>query len=131
MKRLALLLLLAGCSDQNKLWRESEIHDIAEDAAVDSTAELASRVAELEDQVERQQKYIDTVSGAATAALNANMSVAKQVDENARVANENALREMNRRGACGYRSVNRYNEAGQIIAIVNEKIPCTMNDLQK
>ncbi len=132
MKRAVLLLLaLAGCSDQNKLWRESEIHDIAEDASADAVAGLESRIAELEQRTEAQGEYIDAVSRGTTAALNSGLSLSKQIEQNAAVANENAVKDMTRRAACGRRPKTYYNDDGSVRYYGLENIPCTINDLNK
>lgn len=125
------LALLAGCSDLPQARTESEIREIARTVGRDDIAKLQLKIVELEGEIRKlradnefQDKYIDL-------ALDGAEATAKQVSENARIANENTVKDMTARGACGTRPVYRYADNGQLTSITNEKIPCTLKDLRR
>lgn len=121
MNRAALLLFLAlaGCGDVNKLWQESEIQAIA-DSAVDAEATfrteqdrvLFAKIHELETRLKAIEKKMGVQDAYASAISKDLDAVVDLVSNNARVANENALAELNRRNACHPRE-------------------CTLKDLQR
>lgn len=120
MRGLAFLLLLAlaGCGDAKKMWRESEIQEIAGNAADAEATMRRNQEQALWTRVEAMEarlKAVEEKTGfqeAYAAAISKDLdTVADQVSGNAKVANENALAEMNRRNACYPRK-------------------CTMKDLQ-
>lgn len=132
MKRIGILLLitLTGC---NPLVREDELEAAKAETRIqaDRLNVALQRIGQLERRVDAQGKYIDAISDGTTAALNRSINLSEQIDNNAKIANENAVKEMNRRGACGSRPRYNYAPAGTISSIVNEKILCTLKDLQK
>lgn len=119
------ILLLAGCGDMPRARSESEIREIAKTVARDDIAILQGRVADLQAELRslkqenaRQDQFI-------ADALGFNADLSKQVNNNARIANENTLAEMTRRGDCGKDWWQSENGAWNYR---NKK--CTMKDLQ-
>lgn len=130
-KAALICLLLAGCSDQKQLWRESEIQDIAEDAAQDSNAALMARIDSLEEKVALLEGETTVAKVTAQVTAKAHDSLVETFNSNVKKDNDEAVREMTQRGACGTRPRYTYAPDGTLSSVVNEKIPCTLNDLSK
>lgn len=123
-------LLLTGCDDFPRARSESEIREISRTVGRDDIAQLQVKIIELESEIrdlkadnEWQDKWISkTLDGAA--------DLEKRVNRNADISNQNAVKEMTRRGACGTRPKYNYREDGAVSSMVIEKIPCTIDDLK-
>ncbi len=118
-------LIVAGCGDSApKTWSRDEIADIAGDT-YDDTALLAklqdmeTRVAELERKAAFQEAYAEAISKDLD-------SVSGQVSRNAKVANDNALRDMTNAGACGRERVD-YPDGSWTL----RNRECTLKDMRK
>lgn len=113
------LFLVAACSDPPRMRTNAEMQDIAADEAEDQIAPLRYRIDELErrlNEIENDQK----------ATASQTEAIADQVSHNAKVANDNALKDMTRLGACGKEW--RQNDFGQWFQ-ANKK--CTEKDFIK
>lgn len=123
-------LLLTGCDDFPRARSESEIREIARTVGRDDIARLQMKIVDLETEIrdlkadnEWQDKWISkTLDGAA--------DLEKRVNKNASISNQNAVKEMTRRGACGRRPRYSYDAEGNLSSIVTENTPCTINDLK-
>lgn len=120
---LTLAVLVAGCEKQT--FTESEIREMTRVETERQVHDL--RVASLKhddqlkalgERLDAESKYLDVVGKTAG-------SVADLVAKNAKAANENALNDMTRRGACG--TVWQPGPAGYVLA--NKR--CTINDMAK
>lgn len=118
---------IAGLTGCNPSARKTDIDDVRAEMSA-----LAVRVDDLEAQVsDLEGQLADTrKAGIETAVRAHNLGVT--VNSNARIANENALREMTRRGACGTEVVPIYasDGSGRQVGIQNNVIPCTLKDLR-
>lgn len=133
MKRLILVaaLLLTGC--EKRQWSHDEIADIAKDAAPDYSARLdqmQSEIDELKQRIEDEHAYTAKVHNLAEATSDYARTTSDTVRRNAEVANDNALQDMTRNGACGYRTVRRPAPNGSSYTL-SEPIQCTRADLRK
>lgn len=111
-------ILLAGC--EQKTWTRSEITDIAEDQADGSATRVASRVDDLETRVDELESRLGMQAAAQAAVADKAANIAARVDNNARIANDNILRDATAAGDCGTES---YWESPGIFR--NRKITCT------
>ena len=124
------LAFLAGCGEGKQFVTRDEAADIADDS-VDASG-LEGRIADLEGRVQELENETGRVRESVELTRDIAASTADQVSHNARVANENALKEMTRRGACGYRTVRPEPTPGAVTpVIISQPIPCTMDDLAK
>lgn len=125
MKHLVPIVFLLGACDSGEQWiGRDEAMDIADNVSVDNDAALLARIEELEERV-------DAIDAEAKTTAAVTDAVAEQVSANAKIANENALRDMTRRGACGYRTVRPQPTPGVVTPVViSEPIPCTAEDLR-
>lgn len=118
---LLLLAALAGCDQMS----DKYARQVAEDSqrrAMDAQAEVEQMKVKLTDMSERQTtlyNYVHAVDEGQTA-------LRKTVNGNADINNENAVREMTRRGACGREWV-QYENGGY--GWMNNT--CTKDDLKK
>lgn len=132
MKRTAALVLLtlAACDDIPQARTESEIRnlaeDVADDVAADYSSELSGRIDELEAKVADMENELNRQGRYSAAISNDLTSTQRVVSTNARIENEEAVRRMTERGACGTRLVQPSPGVW-----VNERIPCTLDDLRK
>lgn len=116
-------LAIAGCDGRPATHgdlRSEESDRIDADARLETQIDaLRSEVADLRRDLEYAEQDIDRASRVADA-------VADQAAHNAKVANENAVKQMTAEGRCGTRLV-------QVSpgVIRNEKIPCTVADLRR
>lgn len=104
-------LLVAGCADAPIT--RSEAEDIASDYADAATSAQAAQIEALASRVEQLEQQL----AGQKAALDA---VAKVVDGNANIANNNALAAATARGECGTELVRHSNGL-----IENRRIQCT------
>lgn len=114
-----LATVLAGCNeDPPKLRTQAEIQDIAEDVAEDKMSALRAEIAELRDKLDELEADQKSTSSQTDA-------VAAQVARNAEIANQNAIRAMTARGACG----TEWRQVGGGWLQTNKQ--CTLADLSK
>lgn len=95
------LVLLAGCSDPPRPRTESEIRELARNAVQYETSRLEARINQLETELIDLRATDAIHAKAIESGVNYTLDVSRQVNNNARIANENALREMTAKGACG------------------------------
>lgn len=111
--------VFAGLASCNPIVRESDLDDYATRDEMDARlSELEWRVEDLESQL-ATARQADLDNAASTAGLR------NLLNRNADAANENSVRAMTARGACGQRLV----QVAEGI-IRNENIPCTVDDLR-
>lgn len=106
-------LVLGGC---DPVARQSDI-DESRQATELRLLNLEARVSDLEAELAEARRISQENDNAIGA-------IARQVANNADIANDNAVRDMTRRGACGQRLV----QVAEGV-IRNENIPCTRADL--
>lgn len=118
---------IAGLTACDKPARQSDIDDVRYEAA-----QLAIRVERLEAQNDELEAQLDTVRTVTLSNADRTDGLSKTLNANAQVANENAVKEMTRRGACGTRLVPLYANDGsdRQVGVRNEVIPCTLADLK-
>ena len=121
-------IALGGCSEGEAYVTRDEAADIA-DEAVDASG-FEARIAELETRLEEAETDINGVRDLGLENASNAESLATTVSGNARISNENALRDMTRRGACGYRQFNPPKPVEGGGFILSEPIPCTEADLR-
>ncbi len=126
MKRLALLLLLAGCDDMPQARTEAEIREISKTAARDDIAMLQARMADLENRLELVEGEAKVAKVTAEVTASAHDSLVNTFNSNVRKDNEDAVRDMTRRGACGREWLQ--DENGNYF---QTNKACTMADLKK
>ena len=115
---IASAVLLAGC--EQKTWTRAEIADIAEDQADARVASAESRISDLEDEISELKSQSATQVRIAEDTAATARATAETVAFNARVNNENTLKDATARGACGREG---YWESAGIYRTRN--IPCT------
>jgi hypothetical protein len=116
---------VTGCNEGEKLISRDEAHQIADDVAARHSAELESRVAELEERLKEAEAGVAGVRALGLENATNAEALQNQVNSNASVANDNALSEMTRRGRCGY--TEERDAAGYII---QRPVKCTREDLR-
>lgn len=123
-------LTLTACSQINETEQKAIIaRDVAEKASNKAYGNEA-RIIELERKQAMLDRDVDSLRELALANSDSTDHLRNTVNNNAKVNNENAVRDMTRRGACGYRDVyppRRGEDGGWIIS---ERIPCTEKDLK-
>lgn len=119
---------IAGLSACNPPARQSDIAELRAE-----NVKLRREVALLRDDMAEMNGRLEAVKSFASASAKIALDVGDQVNNNARVANENAIKEMTRRGACGTRLVRLWSDETppRQIGIRNEVIPCTEKDLRR
>lgn len=90
--------VLVACEQHT--WTRDEIADIADDSI--DTSEATSRIAALEDRVSELETELKLASISAEIAREDNAAIQDQVNKNARIANDNVLKDATAAGACGY-----------------------------
>ena len=122
---IAACLMLSACGNSGgkAMWSRDEIADIAGDSVDASEAsgrldDVEARLTEIEERLGTQEALTKIVSDDLD-------STNKVLSKNARIANENALKDMTRRGACGRHSV-QYPSG----AISWENKECTLDDMK-
>lgn len=126
------VLMLSGCNDMPQARTENEIREIAKSTPRADIAVLQSDVADLRLEINQLKAENAKRAKAISDSFEYTESIAQQVSGNAQAANENALKDMTRRGACGYRTVRRKEGEPLTNPIISaEPIPCTLQDLQK
>lgn len=105
-------------SNHEKLQSEREERIFAIQKAETRNEDLKTRVLALE-------RELLSAKETANIAVSAVSAVSDRVSNNAKVANENAVRDMTRRGACGTKLVQ---DAPGVYR--SENIPCTAKDLE-
>lgn len=133
MKRIGILFLLAltGCDDIPGPKSKTEIRQIAKTVPRDDITALQIRLANLEHKLAKLEGDTTTAKITAQVTAEAHDSLVKTFNSNVQKDNDEAVRDMTQRGACGYRPRYTYNANGDLSSIVNEKIPCTLADLRK
>lgn len=138
MKRVfALTILLAACgqakdstADLRERVRQQQTRIDEQDAEIASLKEWqtknAGEIKELYDDVQFLKGMNDNTTSYLSSLGRENDAQSKQISDNAKAANENAVADMTRRGACGTELITHPNGA-----IENRKIPCTLDDLKK
>lgn len=91
-------LTLVAC--EQKTWTRDEIADIADDSI--DASEANARIADLEDRINILETELKLASRRADTALDVGEAIQDQVNRNARIANENVLKDATAAGACGY-----------------------------
>jgi len=130
-KAALICLLLTGCDDIPGLKSKTEIREIAQTAPRNDVAALQTRLAALEYKVAELEGETTVAKVTAQVTAEAHDSLVKTFNSNVQKDNDEAVRNMTRRGACGTRPKYTYNAEGQLSSVVNENIPCTIDDLAK
>lgn len=121
-----ILLSLTAC---DPLVRQSDLDNMRAEMDRVNQAELSalkeSRNA-LQERVELLEGQAKVNDLRAKEALATTDAVAEQVSNNARVANENAVKDMTARGACGREQI-----LDEEVGFVWRNKECTINDLKK
>lgn len=134
MRLLAIIatVTLAGCNDVPHVWSESNIRDMAGDEAEaivsDRESSMQAKLEAMEGRIKALEDANVDLAVRAANARNFSEKIADQVANNARVQNQNSVKDMTARGACGYRRVNdpRYPNS-----VIQEPIQCTESDLTR
>lgn len=126
-KAVVVFLLLSGCSDNPKLWRESEITEVARQAPRNDIAILQGQIIDLKSELTRlksdnefQDKYIDI-------SLKGADDNARRIDRAAKIVDQNSVLDMTMRGRCGVEQMQDY-EGGPLRWQNKE---CTVKDLSE
>lgn len=126
----AIMLLLSACDDMPSARSKSEIREIAAQAPRQDIAILQSQIVELKGEIAQLKSDNEFQAKWINRAVNGSAELERHVNANAKVANENALKDMTRRGACGTRRESIWNEDGSFAGSQTVKIECTLNDLK-
>jgi len=127
---LAAVIGLTGCD--RRMWSEDEIVSIAGEAEpykggdTERTMRHERQIAQLEARIADLEQDIAGVRALGLENAGNAERIRAAVVGNAKIANQEKLAEMTRRGACGTRTTRL--ESG---VIMNTQIPCTVADLQK
>lgn len=129
---LAASFCLSGCEDIPRARSERAIRDIAADVAAERDGPLIREIEDLELRLSTMESENLLLRKRVAGTADLADAVADQVAHNAKVNNDNALKEMTRRGACGTKTVHPEPVPGVITPVVRlENIPCTKADLIK
>jgi outer membrane murein-binding lipoprotein Lpp len=128
MKRLAILsfALLAGCDDMPRARTEAEITEISQRASRSRIIELEAQIINLESRLAIVEGEARVAKVTAEVTANAHDSLVKTFNSNVNKDNEDAVKDMTRRGACGRQWLQDDN--GNYF---QTNKACTMADLKK
>jgi hypothetical protein len=114
-----------GLSACNPPARQSDIENLQA-----QNDKLRRDVRLLQDDLLRLNSQLEAVKTFASASAKYTASLGTQVDNNARVANENALAQMTQRGACGTEAVPIFDTNNRQVGTSYRNKPCTRADLK-
>lgn len=127
---LTAVVLLWGLSACDPVIRKSEAESIAEDHADAAAAPLRSQIEETDSRVDELEGRIEELEGRIGITSASVSSLRETVNHNARLDNEEAVREMTRKGQCGYEAVT-LETGGTVYRPSNARSPICENNLGK